>query len=124
MYNNTLPNDCEMIRKLNRYNLIKGLIGWVLAALVIFGALFLSGCASLDPLGSPAAKLIEPKGEPDYPTRGGVICREIAGTADVVEITGSVAGFRCLDVGEQSVEGCVQYNDGRFSYQSPGCDAE
>jgi len=47
MYNNTLPRNCEMIRKLNRYNLIKGIVGWVLAACVIAGALFMSGCAAL-----------------------------------------------------------------------------
>lgn len=42
-----LPKDCEMIRQLNHYALIRAVVGWVLAACVIVGALVLSGCAAL-----------------------------------------------------------------------------
>lgn len=118
MYNNTLPRDCELIRKLNRYNLIKGVVGWALALLVIVGALIMSGCAHLDPLGTPAKG---EKGQADYDTRGGVICRELSGNVGTTGVEAYGQGFRCLDVGEKAVEGCIRYTDGRFNYTSPGC---
>lgn len=92
----------------------------VLMFLVGISGILISGCANLDPLGSPAK---DPEtGEPDYPTRGGVICRELHGSVNAEAYAQAQgAGFRCLDVGEQAPEGCIQYDDGRFSYTSPGC---
>lgn len=113
-----LPKNCEMIRQLNRYALIRAVVGWVLAALVIVGALAMSGCAHLDPLGTPAKG---EKGQADYNTRGGVICREISGNVGTTGVEAYGQGFRCLDVGEKAVEGCIRYTDGRFNYTSPGC---
>lgn len=82
-----------------------------------------SGCASIDPLGSPAKN--PETGQADYPTRGGIICREIMGGLEGVEyVNAQGQGFRCLDVGEQSIEGCVTYDDGRFSYKSAGCSGD
>lgn len=84
-------------------------------------AISISGCASVDPLGSPAK---DPEtGQADYPTRGGVICRELVGTINAEQYAQAQgAGFRCLDIGESGIEGCVQYDDGRFSYTSKGCE--
>lgn len=118
MYPEKLPNDCAMIRQLNRYALIRAAIGWVLALLVIVGALIMSGCAHLDPLGTPAKG---EKGQADYDTRGGVICRELSGNVGTTGVEAYGQGFRCLDVGEKSIEGCIRYTDGRFNYTSPGC---
>lgn len=97
-------------------------LGFLLAVvLTIGGALALSlmsGCAHLDPLGTPAKGT---KGEADYETRGGVICRELSGNVGTTGVEAYGQGFRCLDVGKQKVEGCIKYTDGRFNYTSPGC---
>lgn len=110
--------DCAL-RELRRYTLMRAIIGWILAALVIVGALFLSGCAHLDPLGTPAKG---EKGQADYDTRGGVICRELSGNVGTTGAEAYGHGFRCLDVGENPVEGCIKYTDGRFNYMSSRCE--
>lgn len=103
---------------LQRYRLMRAIVGWILAAFLIAGALFLAGCAHLDPLGTPAK---QKKGEADFETRGGVICRELSGNVGTTGVEAYGQGFRCLDVGKEKVEGCIKYTDGRFNYTSPGC---
>lgn len=92
---------------------IAGFLGAVL--------ILMTGCTTLDPLGSPAQN--PETGERDYITRGGVICRELMGNVQGAGFGDAYGGgFRCLDVGENPPEGCIQYTDGRFSYTSPGCE--
>ncbi len=86
--------------------------------LALFAAL-LAGCAGMDPLGS-----LEPGKDQEtaaLTARGGVICREITGQLDTGPASGYGAGFRCLDIGEEPVQGCMTYSTGRFAYTSPGC---
>lgn len=98
-------------------NVLPMLLGTFACALIVI----LTGCAGLDPLGSPAQH--PETGERDYTTRGGVICRELTGNVQGAGFGDAHGGgFRCLDVGENAPEGCIQYNDGRFSYTSPGCE--
>lgn len=102
-------------------NVTVKIIGFVWFACIILGALAVSlssGCAHLDPLGTPAKG---EKGQADYDTRGGIICRELSGNVGTTGVEAYGQGFRCLDVGTKTVEGCIKYTDGRFNYTSPGC---
>lgn len=85
----------------------------------------LTGCAALDPLGSPKLQQRDPNATytPDYPTRAGIICRELNGTATVRDVQGAGRGFRCMKVGSEDMQGCFKWGGAGagFSYESPGC---
>ncbi len=87
----------------------------------------LTGCASLDPLGSPKLQARDPEVTytPDFPVQSGVICREVTGQANVRgEVNGTVRGVRCQKIGTKDLEGCLKWGGegAGFSYESPGCN--
>lgn len=87
----------------------------------------LTGCASVDPLGSPKLQARDPEMtySPDFPVQSGIICREVTGQADIQGgVKGTVRGVRCQKIGEKDLEGCLKWGGegAGFSYRSPGCD--
>lgn len=71
-------------------------------------SLFLIGCAS-DPYGTVN----------DFDERGGVRCRVLSGNIGTMAVDGHGTGFSCLDLGP--IDGCLQFDNGQFDYESSGC---
>ena len=83
--------------------------------------MLLTGCASLDPLGSVVR---DPEtGERDLEPTAGVVCRELTGRVSAQPVDASGRGLRCLEIGNATLQGCLRWGgDGAgFSYESAGC---
>lgn len=85
--------------------------------------LLATGCAAIDPLGSP--KLQERDQDAtlssDFSVKAGVICRDLTGEASTQGVSGQAQGGRCQEVGDEELKGCFKYNSGRLTYESPAC---
>ena len=94
--------------------------------IVLLFALLSTGCAHLDPLGSPSqqARLEDVEYSADYPTRSGVICRELAGSTSIYGVDGAARGARCLEVGPDPFTGCMKWEFPGGRYLSAGCYRE